>query len=57
MPTGDNRTYEQIATETCDLICALQDAVGVLFPWSMYDCDKITLSNDTIKLLLKAIND
>ena len=57
MPTDDNRTYEQIATETCELICALQDAVGVLFPWRMYDCDKITLSNDTIKLLLEAIKD
>lgn len=57
MPTDDNRTYEQIATETCDLICALQDAVGVLFPWRMYDCDKITISNDTIKLLINAIKD
>lgn len=55
MPKNDDRTYPQIATETCDLICALQDAVGVLFPWRLYDCDKIVLSNDTIKLLLDAI--
>lgn len=57
MPKDDNRTYEQIATETCELICALQDAVGVLFPWRMSDCDKIVLSNDTIKSLINAIND
>ena len=55
MPKDDNRTYEQIATETSELICALQDAVGVLFPWRMYDCDKITLSNDTIRLLINAL--
>lgn len=57
MPKDDDRTYEQIATETCELICALQDAVGVLFPWRIHDCDKITLSNDTIKLLISAIKD
>lgn len=55
MPKDDNRTYEQIATETCELICALQDAVGNLFPWRMYDCDEIVLSNDTIRLLINAL--
>lgn len=55
MPRDDNRTYEQIATETCELICALQDAIGNLFPWRMYDCDEIVISNDTIKLLINAL--
>lgn len=55
MPKNDTRTYQEIQTETCDLICDLQDTIGVLFPWRLYDCDEIVLTNDTIKLLLNTI--
>lgn len=55
MPKNDSRTYPQIEKETCELTCALQDAVGILFPWRMYDCDEIVISNDTIKLLINAL--
>lgn len=55
MPKHDDRTYPQIEKETCELTCALQDAVGILFPWRMYDCDEIVISNDTIRLLINAI--
>lgn len=55
MPKDDSRTPKEITTETCELICALQDAIGNLFPWRLYDCDEVVLSNDTIKLLVSAL--
>lgn len=51
----DTRTEKEIKEETCNSICELQDEVGILFPWSMYDCDEVTLTNKTIQLIIKTL--
>ena len=51
----DTRTEKEIKEETCNSICELQDEVGILFPWSMYDFDEVTITNETIQLIIKYI--
>ena len=51
----DTRTEQEVKEETCNSICELQDEVGILFPWSMYDFDEVTLTNETIQLIIKTL--
>jgi hypothetical protein len=51
----DTRTDKEIKEETCNSICELQDEVGILFPWSMYDFDEVTITNKTIQLLIQTL--
>ena len=51
----DTRTEKEIKEETCNSICELQDEVGILFPWSMYDFDEVTITNETIQLIIKTL--
>ena len=53
----DCRTRQQIQEETINSICELQDAVDALFAWKIALNDsEIVLSNDTIQLIIKYIN-
>ena len=51
----DTRTEQEVKEETCNSICELQDEVGILFPWSMYEFDEVTLTNETIQLIIKTL--
>ena len=51
----DTRTEKEIKEETCNSICELQDEVGILFPWSMYDFDEVTITNETLQLITKTL--
>ena len=51
----DTRTEKEIKEETCNSICELQDEVGILFPWSMYDFDEVTITTETIQLIIKTL--
>ena len=51
----DTRTEKEIKEETCNSISELQDEVGNLFPWSMYDFDEVTITNETIQLIIKTL--
>lgn len=53
----DSRTKQQVQEETINSICELQDAINALFPWRIAQNDsEIVLSNNTIKLIIKYIN-
>lgn len=51
----DTRTEKEIKEETCNSICELQDEVGILFPWRMYNFDEVTITNETIQLIIKTL--
>ena len=51
----DTRTEQEVKEETCNSICELQDEIGILFPWSMYEFDEVTLTNETIQLIIKTL--
>lgn len=52
----DTRTPSQVRQATIDSVCALQDAIGVLFPWRLdQDENRVSLSNETIQEILKQI--
>jgi len=54
--TMDTRTPRQVRESTINSICALQDAIGVLFPWRLdQDDNRVSLSNETIQQILKHI--
>lgn len=53
---NDCRTKTQVRTDTIEAICALQDAIGVLFPWRLdYNENNVILSRETILALLQHI--
>ena len=53
---NDCRTNIQVRTDTIETICALQDAIGVLFPWRLdYNENNLILSRETIIVLLQYI--
>lgn len=53
----DTRTPPQIRIDTVNSVCALQDAIGVLFAWRLdYNENNVILSNETIQQILKHIN-
>jgi hypothetical protein len=51
----DTRTEKEVKEETCNSICELQDEVGILFPWKMYYIHEVTITNETIQLIIKTL--
>ena len=52
----DNRTDKQVQEDMINSIEKLQDAVGILFPWTIaQNSNEVVLNNNTIQLITKII--
>ena len=52
----DSRTDKQVQEDMIDSIEELQDAVGILFPWTIaQNSNEVVLNNNTIQLITKII--